>query len=388
MGAVRPPPAWYDVLRQISLARPRWDLATGQPLRDARIGEVVTSALAAAAAAAGTPDRLAAYADLDGAPELRAGFAAMLGAALGRPVDGSELLVVPGAQAALRGVHAAMRAAGRRLLFPAGLDYPGSVDRQAPRAPSAGRPRWSPGRDVIDLDLASLDWDQVGAAILSQPHSPTGRVWPAAQLAGLVGEAARRGAWLVLDETFGLPAMPLQVDPVRLADGPAVVHVFSFSKTGLAAERLGVVAGPPPVIEVLRAELRADAIAASYLGQLLAAALLSARPAPGACLGQLYRSRWQTLRGALGQVLDGGTGVAAARWQGGPFMWLSWQRGPDDMTVFRELLRRGVGVTPGTVLHAAGEPVRGIRIGLGAPAHALEQAGAAVQAGLLAAGAG
>jgi DNA-binding transcriptional MocR family regulator len=383
---VRPPPTWYEVLQEISRARPQWDLATGQPLRDARIGEVVASALAAAAAAAGTPDRLAAYVDLDGAPEFRSAFAAMLGAALGRPVDGSELLVVPGAQSALRGVHAAMRAARRRLLFPAGLDYPGSVDGRSPWAPSAGRPRWSAGRTVIDLDPAGLDWDQVGAVILSQPHSPTGRVWPAAQLQDLAGQAARRGAWLVLDETFGLPAMPLQIDPVRLADGPAVVHVFSFSKAGLAAERLGVVAGPPPVIEVLRAELRATAIAASYLGQLLAAALLTARPAPGAGLGQLYRSRWQTLHGALGQALDG-AGVAAARWQGGPFMWLSWERGPDDMTVFRELLRRGVGVTPGTVLHAAGEPVRGIRIGLGAPACALGHAGAVIQQGLLAAGA-
>ena len=80
--------------------------------------------------------------------------------------------------------------------------------------------------------------------------------------------------------------------------------------------------------------------------------------------------------------------AAVAHWQGGPFLWLCWRRGPDGETVFRELLRCSVGVTPGTVLHAAGAPVRGIRIGLGAPPDALEQAGEQVQAVLRAALAG
>ena len=103
--------------------------------------------------------------------------------------------------------------------------------------------------------------------------------------------------------------------PVQLVDEPRVVHLFSFSKTGLAAERLGVIAAHPRIIAALRAELRANAIAASHLGQLLAAALLeeAARRGPCSRLGHLYRGRWQTLRGALGPVLGGGTGIAVAR---------------------------------------------------------------------------
>ena len=88
-------------------------------------------------------------------------------ASLGRPVADDELLVVPGAQAALRSVQAAIRAAGQRLLFPAALEYPGSVDGKASLPPSVGRPRWSHDGTVIDLQPDSLDWDQVGAVILS-----------------------------------------------------------------------------------------------------------------------------------------------------------------------------------------------------------------------------
>jgi DNA-binding transcriptional MocR family regulator len=181
----------------------------------------------------------------------------------------------------------------------------------------------------------------------------------------------------VVDETFALPAAPLQAGPVRLVDGPNVVHVFSLSKLGLAAERLGVIAAAPGIIEVLSRELRADTIAASYLGQRLAAALLEGTSQPG--LGWQYRDRWRALRAGLGPVPDH---AAVARWQGGPFLWLSWHGGPDDATVFRELLRHGIAVTPGSVLHATGGPVRGIRVGLGAPAGSLEQAGAQILASL------
>jgi octopine/nopaline transport system ATP-binding protein len=370
---------WYDVLREINDARPRYDLSTGQPLHAGT--STVTAELAAAAAAPATTARLASYLDLDGTPELRARFAAMLAGHLGRPVTADEVLVVPGAQAALCCVQALMRGAGRRLLFPVGIEFPGAVDRHSPLPPSAGRARWS--GDVIDMDPASLDWCGVGAAVISRPHSPTGRIWPLSQLEYLAGEAERRSALLVIDETFALPAMPLQIAPVQLLDGPAVVHIFSFSKVGLASERIGVIAAQPRIIAALRGELRASAIAASYLGQLLAAALLR-DPAAASSLGQMYHHRWQVLRDAL-EPLGGGDGTVIARWQGGPFMWLTWQDGPDDMTVFRALLRRGVAVTPGTVLHAAGETVRGVRIGITAPEGALEHIGMLVRAGMHAA---
>ena len=382
--------AWYGVLREIGQARPRWDLATGQPLHDPEIGAAVASALAAAAARPGIGARLATYRDLDGAPELRSAAAAMLSASLGRDVADGELLVVPGAQAALRSVQAVMRAARRRLLFPVGLEYPGAADPQAVLPPSAGAGRWSAGGTVIDLQPDLLDWDQVGAVIISRPHSPTGRIWPAGQMRRLRDDAACRGAWLVIDETFALPAMPVQAEPVQLVDGPGVVHLWSFSKAGLAAERLALVAARPEVIAVLRRELRASAIAASYLGQLLAAALLeaAARDGTGSRLGALYQQRWQALRGALAAALPGDAGAAVARWQGGPFLWLSWAGGPDDMAVFRELLRRGVGVTPGSTVHVTGEPVRAVRVGLDAPAGQIGQVGALIGAGLRAAAAG
>lgn len=378
---------WYDILHQIRQARPRWDLSTGQPLCDPEVAKIIAAGLAIAATEPGTPARLGCYRDLDGSPDLRAAAAAMLGAALSRPVTDSELLVVPGAQAALRYVQAAMRAAGKRLLFPVGTEFPGAFDGQATRAPAAGQPRWSSAGTVINMQPDTLDWTGVGAAVISQPHSPTGRIWPPGQLQRLLSEAAKRSAWLVIDQTFALPALPLQLEPARPVDGPGVVHIYSFSKVGLASERLGLIAARPGIIDILRHELREHAITASYLGQPLAAALLqeTARRGDSQLLGRLYHSRWQTLRGAL-EPLAGEMGVAVARWQGGPFLWLSWPGGPGDTQVFQAVLSRGVGVTPGTVLHATGEPTRGIRIGLTASPADLEQVGAAVRDGMRAAG--
>ena len=136
MTSLAGPRTWYEVLEEIKDARPAYDLSTGQPLH-AGAG-TVTAALAAAAAAPATAARLASYLDLDGTPELLEAFAAMLAGYLGRPVADSELLVVPGSQAALRYVKAVMRAAGRRLLYPVGLEYPGAFDPLAALPPSAG----------------------------------------------------------------------------------------------------------------------------------------------------------------------------------------------------------------------------------------------------------
>lgn len=375
---------YYDILREVHQAHPRFDLATGQPLHDVDVTRTVGSALAAAAATGGIASRLATFADLDGSPALRSAFAAMLSKSLGRTVADGELLVVPGAQAALRYVQAVMRDSERRLLYPVGLEYPGAFDQRAARRPSVGQPRWSADAMVIELQPDQLDWDGVGAVVLSQPHSPTGRVWPIEDLRRLSDDGARRGAWLVLDETFALPAIPLQVEPVRLLDRPNVVHLFSFAKLGLGAERLSVIAAHPDIIAPLRLQLREHAIAASYLGQVLATSLLEAAATTGvgSRLAHLYQHCWQALCGALAPALQD-TNVRVAKWQGGPFLWLSWPPdGPDGTAVFRALLGRGVGVAPGVALHATGEPVRGVRVGLGASAAALAEAGGLVQATL------
>jgi alanine-alpha-ketoisovalerate/valine-pyruvate aminotransferase len=375
---------YYDALRVVHEVGPRFELSTGQPLHDPELGQAMASALSAIAGRHGIGARLATYSDLDGSPELRAAFAAMLGAQFGRRVSDAELLVVPGAQAALRYVHGVVRDAGRRLLFPVGLEYPGSFDTEAAAAPSVGQPKWSSDGSVIDLQPDTLDWQDVGAVILSHPHSPTGRVWPSSQLQRLADEATSRSAWLVLDETFALPARPLQLQPVDVLDQPGVVHLYSFSKIGLAAERVGVISADPAIITALRRELRKGAITASYLGQLLATALLKviARTGAGRALADAYRTHWQTLRDALRPAIAEDPSVAIAAWQGGPFLWLTWRGGPDDAAVFRALLRHGVGTAPGTVLHAAGTPVRGVRVGLGASPESLTEVGARISAAL------
>lgn len=367
--------SWYGIMNEVRRARPHLHLVTGEPLHHHAITQAVEEKLREMAAAPGTADRLASYSDLDGGPELRTTMRSVLSEMLRRPVNEDELLVIPGGQAGLSYVQAVMRARGQRLLYPIGLEFPGAFDAEATLPPSTGTPKWTPD-GVVNIDFPSLDWDRVGAAIISRPHSPTGRIWPMDELGSLAEEAARHSAWLVIDETYGLPRLPLQVAPLHLLDAPNVVHLFSFSKVGLAAERVGVAMANSRTLVTLSIQMRRAAISASRLGQCLAAHILDVAPnlLLGDPIGLMYESRWRVMSDRLAPLVDADF-ITIARWEGGPFLWLQWADGPDEIAVFGALMDKGLAVAPGATLHAEGHFVRGIRLGLGVNNEVLEQAG-------------
>lgn len=367
--------SWYEVMDAVRCARPRLHLGTGEPLHHHSIIQTIEERLRKIAADLNTADRLASYSDLDGGPELRTIMRLVLSEMLCRPVNEDELLVIPGVQAGLSYVQAVMRARKQRLLYPVGLEFPGAFDAESTLPPSTGTSKWSPD-GVVNIDFSSLDWNRVGAVIISCPHSPTGRIWPIDDLRFLAEEATRHSAWLVIDETYGLPRLPLQVSPVHLLDAPNVVHLFSFSKVGLAAERVGVAMANSRVLATLSVQMRRTAISASRLGQCLAAHVLDVAPALllGDPIGPMYESRWRAMSNHLASLIDAGF-ITVTRWEGGPFLWFQWAGGPDEIAVFDALMNSGLAVAPGATLHAEGHFVRGIRLGLGADNEVLEQAG-------------
>jgi cobalamin biosynthetic protein CobC len=119
------------------------------------------------------------------------------------------------------------------------------------------------GRQVDDI--ASLDgWRDAPNLIVVNPNNPDGRLLALDELAHLAEEAARRGGWLVIDESF-VDVMPERTAAALCAEHPVVI-LRSFGKFhGLAGARLGFAIAPEPIAARVRAALGPWAVAGPAL---------------------------------------------------------------------------------------------------------------------------
>ncbi|HNR97061.1 MAG TPA: aminotransferase class I/II-fold pyridoxal phosphate-dependent enzyme [Anaerolineae bacterium] len=154
-----------------------------------------------------------------------------------RPED---VLVTPGAAAALFIIHTALLKAGDRVLveFPnygSNLETPRAIGCQVDRLELRLEEGWRP-------DLARLE-KQVQADTrlisLTHPHNPTGSTLSAGELEQAVRLAERRGCHLLVDETYR--EMNRQgVTPLAAALSEKAISVSSLSKAyGLPGIRIG-----------------------------------------------------------------------------------------------------------------------------------------------------
>lgn len=344
---------WGEVLRRVAEAAPACDLSTGDPIELECTTETLRAAMRELAESEELGGLLGAYADLDGMPDFIEDLAARLGRVHGRPVPRLEILVTPGVQAALAYVLEWIRGENRLAVYPAGFDFPGMF----------GAGRWIPGDPDRDGGVAPEQLEPGSCFLLSRPHNPSGRLWPRRMVEELAASASARGGWLILDETYALPFAPLAVVDPDPVDAPGIVHLYSFSKVGLAGARVGVVHAPEGMIETLRPIQRRFLIQTPKLGQRLARALLASwdrHPERPRRYGLAYQERWSIARAALK-----GVPVDVQSWEGGPFLWCRWEGAPRSDEVFEVLLQRGVGVAPASAF-ARGAGFEGLRLGLGA----------------------
>jgi aspartate aminotransferase len=101
-------------------------------------------------------------------------------------------------------------------------------------------------------EIEALITPRTRLLIVNSPGNPTGAVFPAATIAGLVALAQRHDLWLLADEVYGelvfegRHVSPLPFDPER------VVSVNSLSKTyAMTGWRAGYIVSPPQVTTVL-----------------------------------------------------------------------------------------------------------------------------------------
>lgn len=190
-------------------------------------------------------DLVLCYGDHRGDPGLRTAVAAT-----GDGIAPDDVLVTPGAAAALFGLATSLLAPGDHVVV-VRTNY--ATNLETPRAIGADL-------DAVDLaweDRWQLDVDRVAARVepgrtrlisVTCPHNPTGTVLTDEDLQRLVALAEDSGAVLLVDETYRDLTQDLSL-PLAASLSPRVVSVGSMSKSyGLPGLRVGWSVCTDPVL--------------------------------------------------------------------------------------------------------------------------------------------
>ncbi|MDR6870624.1 aspartate/methionine/tyrosine aminotransferase [Bosea sp. BE125] len=203
--------------------------------------------------AAGATDS-ARYGVITGDLALREAYVKEIGGIYGARFSPSEIAITSGCNQAYVITMMALARAGDNVLLPTPwyfnhemtLTMLGVEPRPLPCDPAAG---FVP--DVADAE--KLIDARTRAIVLVTPNNPTGAVYPAATIAAFAELCARRGLWLVLDETYRdfLPegvAIPHEVF-VASAWQDSVIGLYSFSKAyAVPGWRLGAITAGEKVV--------------------------------------------------------------------------------------------------------------------------------------------
>lgn len=210
------------------------------------------------AQAAGSPDSTR-YGAITGDPALREAYTAEIARIYGAPFKPGEVAITSGCNQAFVMTMMAVAKAGQSVLLPAPwyfnhemtLRMLGIEARPLPCDPAAGF--------VPDVATAEALLDPgTRAIVLVTPNNPTGAIYPPATIAAFADLCARRGLWLVLDETYRdfLPAGVATPHEVFAATPwqDSVIGLYSFSKAyAVPGWRLGAItAGEAVMAEIAK----------------------------------------------------------------------------------------------------------------------------------------
>ncbi len=199
---------------------------------------------------------LHAYMPNAGLPATRKAIAARIASEQGVPVEASNLIVTCGAAGGLNIVFKALLEPGDEVIVnsPYFVEYGFIADNHG------GVLKVVPTKADFSLDIEALDaamGPKTKIVLVNTPNNPTGRIYPARDLAALAEAMERRSTalghriYLVSDE----PYRALAFDGARvaspLATYPHSILVTSYSKElSLPGERIGYVAVNPKAEDV------------------------------------------------------------------------------------------------------------------------------------------
>ena len=197
----------------------------------------------------------AGYGPIEGEGALRTAYAAETAALYGSSLVADNIQITSGCNQAFFAVAMAVAGAGQRIV----MTNPCYFNHETTLAMLGVEV------DYVDLDPlggflpnpAAVDRSLAGGAkafAVVTPNNPTGAVYPASLLAELLAVCRRRGAWMILDETYRDFLPPGAERPHDLFSMPGwgenLVQLYSFSKSYcIPGHRLGAVTASPGMIQ-------------------------------------------------------------------------------------------------------------------------------------------
>lgn len=303
-----------------------------------------------------------------GAPHLRARIAAWYDSR-GVPTDPEQIIVTPGAIAALNVALRALAGPGARVLLDSPT-YPGALDAVTTVRARPVSVALDPGHGLdVAAWTAALRQSRIAAAYLIPDfHNPTGVVISAGQRQQVAAVLNQYGCTAVVDET---PAelnldLPESVPPWAGFDDNAIC-LGSVSKVLWGGFRVGWLRSPRRMVETLQTSAYRLTLGASALDQLVATSYLE-NPAPylNDVLGRMRATRavWQS-----------GIGAELPHWQvpnpaGGLGLWVDLGQ-PVSSELSQAAAERSVVLAPGQLFSADRTQANRIRLPLTIPAEAV-----------------
>ena len=268
----------------------------------------------------------------------------------GHKAEVGEVVVLPGARAALHAACQGLLDPGAAVLAPGPID-PGHAAVLAASGAELVRVPMSPDEGFrLDPErIAAALTPAVRAILLAQPGLPAGTVPSRAALEALAALCRRHDLWLISEESLA----PLCYDeefrsPGAIAGmGERTVVVSGLAKShAMDAWRVGWLIGPPALVRHAVALERAVRQAPPGFVQAAAIRALDDRPE-----AEAIRARFRRRRDAVCRRLAGLPGLACTRPAGGLAVLLDVRRTGLDGTRFAErlLASEGVATRPGAM---------------------------------------
>ena len=208
--------------------------------------------------AAASPDNTR-YGPITGDMALREAYAAEISTVYGAGFNPGEVAITSGCNQAFVITMMALAKAGESVLLPAPWYFNHEMTLRMLGIEARPLPCDPTGGFVPDVATAEALIDSgTRAIVLVTPNNPTGAIYPPGTIAAFAKLCARRGVWLVLDETYRdfLPSGVSTPHEIFAATSwqDSVIGLYSFSKAyAVPGWRLGAItAGEAVMAEIAK----------------------------------------------------------------------------------------------------------------------------------------